>query len=32
MKYLYQRYDGKIIKYEQIGDNEYIDLKTGMCY
>ncbi len=30
MKYLYQRYDGKIIKYEQIGDNEYIDLKTGI--
>ena len=30
MKYLYQRYNGRLTIYREIDDNEYIDLQTGI--
>lgn len=30
MKYLYQRNNGIITKYEKLTNNEYIDIKTGI--
>lgn len=31
-KYIYQRYDGRIHKYEVVNDNYLVDTKTGMSF
>lgn len=31
-KYIYQRYDGKINKYEVVNDNYLVETKTGMSF
>lgn len=31
-KYIYQRYDGRIYKYEVVNDNYLVETKTGMSF
>lgn len=31
-KYIYQRYDGRIHKYEVVNDNYLVETKTGMSF